>query len=501
MAIGKPYWKEAGIEHKIDVRIQPAEKTLGNLHIFDADKEGYVMYYEKSLQLLKKGGMIAIDNIIMDFVPKGKSSYTDDPLIKYTTDHSLRLLPVQEKLRDETLKHPRGIMMGAPEVGQFLQLIIRAINAKKVIEIGVFTGFSTLGFGLALPEDGRIIACDVSEEFMAIGKPYWKEAGIEDKIDVRIQSADKTLDELLINGEAGSFDFVFIDADKEGYDSYYEKSLQLIRKRGIIAIDNVLWGRTVLDENSTFHGASEIKQLNEKLKNDHRIDLSMLTIGDDPITKYVTDSSLRLLPVQERLKKETLSQPLGSMMGAPEICQLLQNLIRVINAKRVIEIGVFTGFSTLGFGLALPEDGQIIACDVSEKFMDIGKPYWKEAGIEHKIDIRIQPADKTLDELLKNGKAGSFDLVFIDADKEGYDSYFEKSLQLIRKGGIIALDNVLWGGAVLDKNSTREGAQAIIKLNEKLRNDQRIEISMFTIGDEKKIYSDHPFLMLIYIEF
>jgi caffeoyl-CoA O-methyltransferase len=203
----------------------------------------------------------------------------DHRLYRYLQDHGVREHPAQAALRDETARHPHGGMQISPEQGQLMALLVKLIGARQTIEIGVFTGYSALSVALALPEGGRVLACDVSEEYTRIGRRYWEQAGVADRIDLRLGPALATLDACLANGEAGRYDFAFIDADKTSYDAYFERCLRLLRQNGLIAIDNVLWGGAVAKKPRDADTAA-LQALNDKLYRDERIDVSMLPIGD-----------------------------------------------------------------------------------------------------------------------------------------------------------------------------------------------------------------------------
>jgi predicted O-methyltransferase YrrM len=203
----------------------------------------------------------------------------DDTLYDYVLGHSLREHPAQVALRDATSTHPYAGMQISPEQGQFMALLVRLVGARHAIEIGVFTGYSALTVALALPADGRLLACDISDEYTRIGRPYWDAAGVAHKIDLQLAPALTTLDARLAAGAAGQYDFVFIDADKTGYDTYYERSLTLLRPGGLIAIDNVLWSGSVARA-ATDADTAALQALNTKLHQDERIDLSLLPISD-----------------------------------------------------------------------------------------------------------------------------------------------------------------------------------------------------------------------------
>ncbi len=203
----------------------------------------------------------------------------DDRLYQYLLDHSLREHPEQTALREATRIHPHGGMQISPEQGQFMQLLVKLIGAHHAIEIGTFTGYSALTVALALPKDGKLLACDISDEYTSFGKPYWKRAGVADKVELVIAPAIKTLDARIVAGEAGRHDFAFIDADKAGYDAYYERCLQLVRKGGLIAFDNTLWGGNVAKPGGDADTLA-LKTLNDKLHRDERVDMALLPIGD-----------------------------------------------------------------------------------------------------------------------------------------------------------------------------------------------------------------------------
>ena len=203
-----------------------------------------------------------------------------DELYRYLQDVSLREPELLARLREETARLERANMQIGPEQGQFMALLVELIGVTKALEIGTFTGYSALVVALAMPADGRLIACDVSEEWTAIGRRYWEEAGVADKIDLRLGPAAATLDELLAEGAEGSFDFVFIDADKTGYDDYYERSLRLLHPGGLIAIDNVLWNGNLYDLSIDDPDTVAIRVLNEKLHTDERVSISLVPIGE-----------------------------------------------------------------------------------------------------------------------------------------------------------------------------------------------------------------------------
>jgi predicted O-methyltransferase YrrM len=206
------------------------------------------------------------------------------------------------------------------------------------------------------------------------------------------------------------------------------------------------------------------------------------TIVDDALHGYLVAHSVREHPAQTALREATRTQPQAGMQIGPEQAQFMALLVRLMGARRAVEVGVFTGYSALSVALALPADGYLLACDVSDAYTRVGKPFWAQAGVAHKIDLRLAPAVETLDAQLAAGQAGRFDFAFIDADKASYDAYFERCLALLRPGGLIAIDNVLWGGAVA-RPANDADTIALQALNDKLLQDQRIDVSIVPIGD------------------
>ncbi len=210
-----------------------------------------------------------------------KSIGLDDRLYQYLLSVSLREPEILRQLREETAAIPQAGMQISPEQGQFMALLVKLTGAVNVLEIGVFTGYSSTAVALALPGKGKITALDISDEWTSLARRYWKLAGVASKIDLRLGSAIDTLDVLIAGGQAvGTYDFAFIDADKENYDGYYERALQLLRPGGLLLIDNVLWGGNVADEAKEDVDTTAIRALNRKIHTDKRVEISLLPVAD-----------------------------------------------------------------------------------------------------------------------------------------------------------------------------------------------------------------------------
>lgn len=203
----------------------------------------------------------------------------------------------------------------------------------------------------------------------------------------------------------------------------------------------------------------------------------------ESIYNYLLSVSLREPPILKRLRDETAALPMGTMQISPEHGQFMALMIQLMGARRTLEVGVFTGYSSLAVALALPSEGRILACDVSEEFTSVARRYWKEAGVDHMIDLQLRPALETLNGLVAEGRHNTFDFAFIDADKVNYEGYYECALQLIRPGGIIMVDNVLWSGRVADPKENDANTAALRAFNLKLHNDSRVALSMLPLSD------------------
>ncbi len=202
----------------------------------------------------------------------------------------------------------------------------------------------------------------------------------------------------------------------------------------------------------------------------------------EKIARYVLEHSVREAEVLRELREATASNPHAGMQIGADQGQFMALLVQAIGARRCLEIGTFTGYSALAVALALPDDGHIVCCDISEEWTSIARRFWKKAGVEHKISLKIAPALETLDEILQTEKS-KFDFVFIDADKQNYLNYYERSLALVRRGGLIAVDNTLWSGAVADAKARDATTRALRSFNDKLHQDSRIALSLLPIGD------------------
>jgi len=209
----------------------------------------------------------------------GRAPVLPEKIARYIQAHGVREPGVLRELRAATASVPNSGMQIGADQGQFMAILVKLAGAKRCLEIGTYTGYSALAVALALPKDGSIVCCDVSEEWTAVGKPFWKKAGVDRKIDLRIGPALRTLDELLKKGK-GKFDFVFIDADKPNYLNYYERCLELLRPGGLIAIDNVLWSGEVANEDAKDVLTLALRKFNDRLHQDKRVDLAVLSIGD-----------------------------------------------------------------------------------------------------------------------------------------------------------------------------------------------------------------------------
>jgi predicted O-methyltransferase YrrM len=204
---------------------------------------------------------------------------------------------------------------------------------------------------------------------------------------------------------------------------------------------------------------------------------------DRPIIEYLRNVSLREPDVLRRLREATERHPTGGWATAPEQTQLLALIAQMTHARCILEVGTFTGYTTLAFALSVPRDGKVVTLDAAEEYPAVGRPYWQEAGIAERIELRLGDAKASLDALLQDAGPGAFDMAYIDCNKKDYDAYYERCLSLVKSGGVICLDNMLWGGRVLDRTAREKSTVALRALNEKLHADTRVAVSLLPIGD------------------
>jgi caffeoyl-CoA O-methyltransferase len=209
-----------------------------------------------------------------------KTLFLTEPLYGYLKTFSLREPEILKRLRQETSQDPMAEMQISPEQGQFMSLLVKLMGATRALEVGVYTGYSSLCVAMALPTQGKLVACDISREWTNVARKYWQEAGVDPIIELRLAPAIETMDDLLNRNQAGTFDFLFIDADKGNYDGYYERALSLLRPGGLMAIDNVFWGGKVANARNQDRDTNSIRALNQKIRDDRRGDMSMIPIGD-----------------------------------------------------------------------------------------------------------------------------------------------------------------------------------------------------------------------------
>lgn len=211
--------------------------------------------------------------------------------------------------------------------------------------------------------------------------------------------------------------------------------------------------------------------------------MSLRSLLPAAVEQYLLEQATRESPIAARLREETAKMPHGGMQIGPDQAAFLALLIRLTRARRALEIGTFTGYSALAVASALPLDGKLVCCDISEEWTSVGRRYWTQAGVAERIDLRLAPAHETLPKLLREFGPGSFDYVFIDADKTGADFYYETSLELLRAGGVVAIDNTLWSGAVADAKRQDADTVALRAINRKVRDDSRVDMCLLTVGD------------------
>ncbi|KAL8211044.1 hypothetical protein R6Q57_005481 [Mikania cordata] len=337
-----------------------------------------------------------------------KSLLQSDALYQYILETSVypREPQAMKELREVTAKHPWNLMTTSADEGQFLNLLLKLINAKNTMEIGVYTGYSLLSTALALPEDGKILALDINRENYEIGLPIIEKAGVAHKIDFREGPALPLLDKMVEDVKChGSFDFIFVDADKDNYLNYHQRLINLVKIASMAAVNG--------ETQPAKHQEVGHKSL----------------LQSDALYQYILETSVypREPQAMKELREVTAKHPWNLMTTSADEGLFLNLLLKLINAKNTMEIGVYTGYSLLSTALALPEDGKILALDINRENYEIGLPIIEKAGVAHKIDFREGPALPLLDKMVEDVKChGSFDFIFVDADKDNYLNYHQR---------------------------------------------------------------------------
>ncbi|KAJ9540836.1 hypothetical protein OSB04_027342 [Centaurea solstitialis] len=535
--IGLPIIEKAGVAHKIDFREGPALPVLDQMvddvkfhgsfdFIFvDADKDNYLNYHKRLIDLVKIGGVIGYDNTLWngslvappdaplrkyvryyrDFVLELNKALAIDPRVeicqlpklnRQNTKKSATRVSFKAMHCISTFSKPANLMTTSADEGQFLNMLLKLINAKNTMEIGVYTGYSLLSTALALPEDGKILALDINRENYEIGLPIIEKAGVAHKIDFREGPALPLLDEMVNDVKFhGSFDFIFVDADKDNYLNYHKRLIDLVKIGGVIGYDNTLWnGSLVAPADAPLrkyvrYYRDFVLELNKALAVDMRVEICQL-----PPTEKLNPQNTRKSATRVSSKAmhsiNTFLKPVNLMTTSADEGQFLNLLLKLINAKNTMEIGVYTGYSLLSTALALPEDGKILALDINRENYEIGLPIIEKAGVAHKIDFREGPALPLLDQMVDDVKFhGSFDFIFVDADKDNYLNYHKRLIDLVKIGGVIGYDNTLWNGSLVAppdaplRKYVRYYRDFVLELNKALAVDSRVEICQLPVGD------------------
>ncbi|KAH7572174.1 hypothetical protein JRO89_XS04G0215300 [Xanthoceras sorbifolium] len=385
--------------------------------------------------------------------------------------------PVKE-LRGVTAGHPKAVMGTAPDAGQLMAMLLKLVDAKKTIEVGVFTGYSLLLTALTIPEDGKIIAIDMNRESYEIGLPVIKRAGVDHKIDFRVSEALPVLDQLLKDKEnEGGFDYAFVDADKVNFWNYHERLMKLLKVGGLVVYDNTLWGGTVAKpEEQALEilkpGRQATLEFNKLLAADPRYVLETSVYPREPDhLKEIRDVTAGHPKIDTSLLVFAKAFEVVYLQGQDGFCtgcsQLIAMILKLLYAKITIEVGVFTGYSLLL--TALFSLKQIMAIDLNREPYEIGLPVIKRAGVEHKIDFRESQALPVLDQLLQDKENdGNFEHAYVVADKCSMTTLWRESVAMPEEQA---------------PEDLKLARKPIMEFNKLLTVDDRVQLSNVPLGD------------------